>query len=471
MSASRSLPVFPVVPAVAACILIVAACFKLPAGGDDSAANAPRPDILLVTVDTLRADALPFYGSARDTAPQLAKRVADGIVFDRAYSVSSWTVPSVSTLTTGVLPPSHGAIHGLHADQGAAIQERIPEEMVTLAEVMRDAGYRTVGVTANGHLKEKYGFAAGFDRYACLGFSGTAEHVNAKLLEWRAFIEDSDQPVFVWLHYIDPHWAYIRRDPWFSEYAPNASAKDLAIIPLIAETWPELPGPVYDRPMEFLHLARALYDSENNYWDVEFAELLGEVPRLASAAMLFTSDHGEEFMDHGSVHHGVNLGAATVRIPLVMWPPTSIGEATREDRVVSLVDVPPTLVAWAGAEAPDHWQGVDLLDASVDTERPALSFLDRVLADKRFQSVSLGRWRLIMEDGRNPPKLFDIRIDPMERRDLARAHPDEVARLKAVFEEAVQVLPPAPENGRAVAVDPEELELLRALGYANRTRD
>jgi choline-sulfatase len=471
MASSRSIPISPVVPAIAAAVFVVAACVKLPIGGGDSAASAPRPDILLVTVDTLRADGLPFYGSARDTAPNLAKRVADGLVFDRAYSVSSWTVPSVATLTTGVLPPSHGAIHGLHSDDGGPVQERIPEEMVTLAQVMRDAGYRTVGVTANGHLKEKYGFSAGFDRYQCFGFSGTAEDVNAKVREWQSFIEDSDQPVFVWLHYLDPHWAYIRRDPWFSEYAPKASPRDLMIFPLIAETWPELPATVLERFTEFLHLARALYDSEINYWDVQFEQLLAEVPRLSSAAMLFTADHGEEFMDHGSVHHGVNLGAATVRIPLVVWPPGGVGEPSRNDRVVSLVDVPPTLVAWAGAKVPEHWQGRDLLDAFDDVERPVVAFLDRVLADRKLQSVSLGRWRLIREGEGNVTQLYDTHIDPMERRNLARAHPDQVARLSGLLDETVQSLPPAPQTVQTVDVDPEELERLRALGYAVRARD
>lgn len=460
-------------PILTPCVLLVAvvagclafACSRTSAQDGPEAAPADRPDLLLVTVDTLRADHLPTYGYGRDTAPFFAEWAAGGVVFDRAYSTSSWTVPAVTSFTTGVYPPSHGAIHGLHADQGVAVQERIPDGMVTLAQVLRKAGYRTVGVTANGHLRPRYGFDAGFDRYECLGFSATAEHVNAKLREWGAFVEESDAPVFVWLHYIDPHWAYIRRDPWFTDYAPDARREDLMIFPVIAETWPELPSEVSERPLEFLRLATALYDSEINYWDQHFRALMSEFPRLSRAAAIFTSDHGEEFMDHGDVHHGMNLHAATVRVPLVVWPPGPV-EARRVECAVSLVDVPRTLVAWAGGTVPDHWQGVDLM-SDCNGDRPILSFLDRVAADRRFEAVTIGSWRLVTEIGVGSPKLYDTVADVSERRNLATAQVATVERLRARLDAAKRGLPPAPEGDWTVPVEGRELEQLEALGYVH----
>ena len=175
-----------------------------------------HPSLLLITIDTLRADRLPFYGYKRNTAPFLGKLAEHGIVFTNAYSTSSWTVPAVTSMVTGVYPSSHGITRGSIKKAHVYRQVRIPRKLPNLPEQLQALGYRTYAITANTHLMKDLGFGRGFDRYDCIGFC-TAEKVNRVFLEWKQEIESQNSPVFVWLHYFDPHIPYIGRQPWLNQ--------------------------------------------------------------------------------------------------------------------------------------------------------------------------------------------------------------------------------------------------------------
>jgi arylsulfatase A-like enzyme len=436
-----------------------AACQAAP----EAAPSPARPDLLLVTVDTLRADHLPTYGYHRDTAPQLAAWAAGATVFTNAHSTSSWTVPATASLVTGVAPPSHGVVHGLIADHGRVTQKSLPTALPTLAEELTRAGYRTFAVTANGHLSEAHGFARGFARYDCVGFHVPAENVNRRLEQWRAEIDSSPAPVFVWIHYFDPHYDYLRREPWFRRYRPDASATDLAAIRAIKLSWPLLPPEMLAAPERVLGTAVGLYDSEIGYWDEYFHRLLAGFPRLARAARVVTADHGEEFMDHGEVHHGNNLHRETMGIPLVVAGP-GFERAGRCDALVSLLDVPVTLLAWAGAAAPPGWQGRPLQEAVASSpgERVVTGFLDEVVANQQSRAVL---WKLIRDAVSGESRLYDLAADPRETRDLAAQEPTEVARLTTLLAEVTAALPPPPSPPGEVLVSAEEQERLHALGY------
>ncbi len=455
-------------PALAAAVAAALVAAVSGCGRIASEPPAPRPDILLVVVDTLRADHLPSYGYHRDTAPHLTAWAADATVFHNAHSTSSWTVPSVSSLVTGLYPPSHGAIHGLISDVGVAWQEALPPELPTLAELLSEAGYRTFAITANGHLDEAHGFDRGFDRFACIGWDGAADRLHTLADHWMADIAAVDGPVFVWLHYIDPHFEYHRREPWFSEWQPDATEKELAAIRDVTRTWPALPPVLAADPRRALEVGVSLYDSEIAFWDREFAGLLERWPRLATAATVFASDHGEEFMDHGDLHHGNNLHRATVRIPLMVKGP-GYAAGRHDDRLVSLLDVGPTLLRWAGVEVPESWHGRPLPDASsrgTGDDRPVLAFLDRVQARQKLRAILAPEHKLIQELEAGRTHLYDLDADPLEKRDLVRHQADLAAQLGAELDERIATLPAPPSEPPRVPVDPDALEQLRALGYA-----
>jgi arylsulfatase A-like enzyme len=180
-------------------------------------ARLRRPNVVLVVADTLRADHLPFYGYARETAPFLARLAASGAVFEQAASTSSWTAPATASLLTGLYPPQHGVVLGLRATrrmrrtQPTLELNRIPGAVTTLAELLHDAGYRTFGVADNITVCRELGFADGFDRWQTLPYAGAAA-VADQILAWAADLAAA-RPYFLYVHLMDPHHPLHARAP------------------------------------------------------------------------------------------------------------------------------------------------------------------------------------------------------------------------------------------------------------------
>jgi len=182
--------------------------------------SRPRPNVILITIDTLRADRLSCYGYTRETTPFLDQLARDGIRFSRAYSNASWTAPAVVSLLTGLLPTTHGVEHGTIENRTDVVnQEVVPVEARMWAEVLQRAGYRSFGITANGHLDPRFGFDRGFERYRCIGFAD-AEGVKQVLASWRREIVES-HPYFLWVHLFDPHAPYRFHAAAMRDYHPQ----------------------------------------------------------------------------------------------------------------------------------------------------------------------------------------------------------------------------------------------------------
>lgn len=262
--------------------------------GKPSAQPAPRPDVLMIVVDTLRADRLAFYGCALENAPFLSELAARGLVYEQAQAPGPWTVPSTASLMTSTYPFQHGVVDGFDwkaSDEQNAGEtvNRIPGGVETLPEMMRRFGYRTYGVSANVLVGLEMGFDRGFDRFAALD-DEIAETVNSTLFEWKDELLASEQPSFVYLHYFDPHDPYYAREPWFDLErleAPDAESSS-AFARLRAGAWDamdpelreelldylprmlgyeqasELPPEAITRPLDWV---LACYDSEIRYLD------------------------------------------------------------------------------------------------------------------------------------------------------------------------------------------------------------
>lgn len=438
--------------------LVLTACA---APGPSTEPAAAPPDLFLLTVDALRADAAPPSIRGNEIAPFLASLARDATVFPSAHATSSWTVPSAVTLVTGAYPHTHGVTMGVQRRGEVLAQPVIPEQLPAIAGLLREAGYRTYAVLANGHLDARFGFARDFDRFACPGFVA-ADRVRDVLEPWIDEIAAEDRPFFLWLHYFDPHMPYHDREPWFRRYATDATDEELAVVERGKETWPRLPPEVMARPARFLEIARALYESEVSYVDAAVAELYGRLPVLDDALLLFTADHGEEFREHGALGHGNNLHAETVRVPLWVRPPGG-RDGVLDPRVASLVDVAPTLLDAAGLEPPHWWPGRSLLSPAPEGARPVLAQLAK-FTSRRLESIVSTGWKLILNPGQGTVRLYDLDEDPEERRDLAGARPDLVGELHAELDGLVAAQPPA--HGIATApVDPATAEALRELGY------
>src|SRR3990172_558225 len=423
------------------------------------------PSLLLITVDTLRTDRLPFYGHKRNTAPFLGKLAERGIVFLNAYSTSSWTVPAVTSLMTGVYPSSRGITRGSIKKAHVYRQERIPRKLTNLPEQLRALGYRTYAVTANTHLMKDLGFGRGFDRYACVGFCA-AEKVNRTFLDWKKEIESQNSPVFIWLHYFDPHIPYIGRQPWLKQYQSDETEGECTAISSVSRPV-RLSRVLQKKGHRTLTLIQSHYDSEINYCDEQIRKLFQEFPSLQRHVTVFTSDHSEEFMEHGKLGHARNLYNDTVRIPLFVRIPDKTSITTSKD-VVSLIDVAPTLLSIAGGKAPQSWQGRPLADRngliSTKEERYVITQINNGIVPP-MNAIIGSNWKLIINEKTKEKELYNLMNDPAERNNLATAQPEQVKRQNDIFQKLVLALPPAPMVKKNKPLQKDKEEMLRSLGY------
>jgi arylsulfatase A-like enzyme len=427
--------------------------------------EASAPDVLLVTIDTLRHDHLSFAGHHRETAPFLARLAAEGTVFTRAYSTSSWTVPAIASMLTGVYPTSHGTVHGVVENDRVVGQEVLPEGLASLAPELRGVGYASFAVVANGHLEEDFGFARGFESYRCVGFA-PAEVVHRTVLEMADAIADARQPVFLWLHYFDPHQPYHPREPWLSRFQPDLTPEERALIERTRQL-EQARHLILRGGARQLELARALYDSEIAYCDDFIRRLFEELPFLDSFLVAISSDHGEEFLEHGRLGHGLNLFEETIRVPLVVRPPGG-GPGRRSDAPVSLVDVPPTLLTVAGGTTCPSWQGHPVFTSSgkplEGVERRLLAELERAEANSWIASIG-PRFKLIYDRNHLGARLFDLLRDPSEQRDLGVDDRPRLEMLVARLHGQMAELPPPAAAVEAVDLSDDQEDALRALGY------
>jgi arylsulfatase A-like enzyme len=320
-------------------------------------------NIILITIDTLRADHLSCYGYDRNTSPNIDKIAQEGVLFTNAIASSSWTLPSMASIMTSLYPISHGVRTGVIKSGKVYNQDILSDEFTTLAQLLKSNGYETFGAVANVHMsKELGGFDRGFDYYYCEGFD-KAPRLNDVILSWKEKIVNS-QKYFLWLHYFDPHHYYNPRNPWFSEYSSGLKIDNL---PISTMTMDELKAliPELKEKKDLLSYLIALYDSEINFVDHYIGNLIRKLKPDENTMIIITSDHGEEFLDHGSLGHSHTLYQELIHVPLIIKMPISHNEKSfskiYKERV-SIVDIMPTILGKLEIDPPAQAVGKDLFD-------------------------------------------------------------------------------------------------------------
>jgi len=460
----------------------VAACG--PGTGDGGPPVRGAPALVLVVVDALRADHLGSYGYDRyRTSPQIDRWAERGLLFERAWSTSSWTLPSFGSLLTGHLPSAHAA--GVEVADDAEAQFEVaaarnfvvlPEGVATVPAILAARGYATGAFVANPFLDPRFGLGRGFAYYDHDDASNVearpaAETVEAAL-DW---IDGRDErPYFLMVHLMDPHLNYDAPPPFRGRFTGELDAdRELPVEGL----WPTRNRIAEMSAAERAFVAAA-YDEEIAYVDAQVGRLLEGLEQrgvLAEGLVALTADHGEELFEHGGFEHGHSMYEGVLRVPLILW---GAGVAPgREDVPVSLIDVAPTLLAAAGFDRGDAAEGDDdrpllpgiaLLDDSREAAGGALR--DRAIIAERLlygpETKAIVRWPykaiLAVESGH--AMLFDLAADPEEQHDLAGEHPDT---LSALLTELAERLAAAEALGSAAGarIDEDLLRRLRALGY------
>lgn len=400
----------------------------LACGGGAGEPDAVGPDVVLISIDSLRPDHLGAYGYPRETSPVLDALASEGVLFRDAVSTSSWTLPAHAALFTGLFDSAHGLLR----DEG-----RLAPAHRTLAELLADAGYRTGGFYGGPYLDPTFGLDQGFEEWvSCMTrlpeamepqearreARGGVDRAHADVTgprtvqSVRAWLAESDErPFFLFVHLWDVHYDYIPPPGYAERFDPDYRGD------LDARRFARNPAIRADMPARDLEHLIALYDGEILFTDEIVGRILAAVAesgRLEDALVVVTADHGDEFFEHGGKGHRRTLFEEVVRIPLVIRLPGREAAGRVVDEPVRLVDVLPTVLAAAGVGAPAHVQGRDLGPLlRGESLAPASSLLELHLARRSLYALRTGGSKLVSFDGRRYA-LFDLGSDGRERHPL-----------------------------------------------------
>jgi arylsulfatase A-like enzyme len=451
-----------------------------------------RPNIVFILIDTLRADHLPMYGYSRQTAPTLTAIAQQGITFKRLDAQASWTKPSIATLFSSLYPKVHKV--NKHRDF-------FTDSITTLPEVLHAAGYKTSGVSANIIVSPTFGYGQGFDELRVwktlsafrltmigrlaedifgqgrvgrlLGEQGEAapraDVITDIALDWA--LQNGQQPFFLYVHYIDPHKPYRALPPYdqtfdYRRTPPiRAGGSDpLKLLPSGKD--PDRVGRILDQ-----------YDGEILYTDFQVDRLLKGLEKLGfmdNAITAVTSDHGEEFFEHGQDGHGRSAYEEVLRVPFLLRWPGHLPAGVSYEGIAGLIDAMPTILSLVSIEPPTGLQGMNLAasllkpESTTTTERQIFS---ETLSDRfSLESVSDGSGKLIRHPygpQQGQEEFYDLDKDPLERTNLASQAPAQVALLKQELDTFNKLASQAAQDieSQQVQLDRDTERTLRSLGY------
>lgn len=472
---------------LAAWLALLTGCDGQNAAGRNAGAAGPRPNIVFILVDTLRADRLGCYGHPGGLSPMIDELAREGVLLERTIATSSWTLPSVASYFCGYYPTVHKVTsysEALRAAQGPAGAVRyFGDQFTTLTEVLQANGYATAGFSANPFITPKFGFAQGFEHFdASFAANETLGNVvNQAALEWLKQ-RDKSKPFFLYLHYMDVHDPYKASDKYVEplvtavEQMPDKTPLTEAEMKRHKNYFSKSAAayrssPRHTRLFRYADYWRARYDAGVPQVDQYLSELRDELSEMGlwdGAYVIVTADHGESLGEHTWWAHGLSAHQDQLHVPLILRWPGKLPAGRRLTQTVRLFDIMPTLLAQLQIADPADLQARSFL-ASITGEQtllpPALG--EAVKKRPGEKAFVLGKWKLLAYTDEQRYELYDLDADPTEQHDLAARHPRRVTELKRLLERQIE------ENDalgagvevREAAMSQAELERLRLLGY------
>jgi arylsulfatase A-like enzyme len=433
-------------------LALLTSCSPTPKEG-----SAP-PNIILITIDALRADHLSCYGYPFPTSPHMDSLAKKSIVFDHAFCTLPKTSASLASLMTGLHPFVH---------KTAPNADTLKAEFITLAEALKMRGYFNTAVVDNSNLSKKFGFGQGFDEY--IGVWNKREkkedstpYITQTILD---FLDSNKKtPFFLWAHYIETHTPYLPPEEFVEARPPGRKLKDIEKKVLVnIEDW--IPAPEPDEGTLV-----SLYDATIKYIDSEIQKINDAFLRRGyqkDTIFILSSDHGEELGEHNLfLDHGPLTFSSSVRVPLIMFVPGE--ESRRIKQPTSLMDIYPTLLEKAGLVPPYEIQGVNMLSRSKDRFLLIPGLVDDFsVVHERYHLVRMDA-RMAEILGLEKDYLFDFIKDPGEKNNIASRQKDRQAlmeeKYRAFFDRHGYLRSPE-EAAEKPSLSKEEVERLKALGY------
>ena len=426
-------------------------------------AESRRPDIILISADTLRPDHLECYGYRRHTSPAVDRLAGRSYLFGRVVSQAPYTLSSHMSILTSLYPSFH-KVNKIRAD-------RLDSKILTLAEALYNCGYRTWAVAGGGQVSSDYGFSEGFESY--LEFTAPVDDVKAKVAETIGFMEENrESPVFIFFHTYKPHLPFRPQPPYDQMFDPEYTGNIKGDVPTVSAI---NSGEITVTHADLDHLV-ALYDGDIREMDDQLSELFSYLQQKGperEAIVIFTSDHGEEFGEHGLYGvHSHTLYGELVSVPLIIHLPGLDPEGVSIPDQVQSIDIYPTVLELAGVKPPPAIQGRSLLSFMKTGKRrpePEPAFSERIPADSPWmRSLRTAEYSYIFKEdkknGTNSHLFFDLRRDPTEQNNVRI--PD--SRVRTLFNQVLFLLEEGKKPGKTQGeqkLDAETVEILRTLGY------
>lgn len=434
--------------------------------------RSTRPNVLLISIDTVRKDHCSAYGYERDTTPNLAMLAEQGARFDRAYAPSASTAPSHATMFTSLYPIGHQVLKQGHT---------LSQGDYTLAEHLSALGYQTAAVVASFVLDEQFGFAQGFtfyDDHFKPAFASvtqkywkeqpdvgdqTANETTRKAISWLKNQRNPERPFFLFVHYFDPHAPYVPPKPFSSRFKPSG------------------------RQPARLDEIISRYDGELAYTDREIGKIFRTMKKMdleENTLVVVTADHGEGMGQHDHVGHSINIYEEAVRVPFLFRWPNRIPKGHRFKEPVELVDLAPTVLDLIGVTKDGFsFQGRSLAaalrgESSLDADRPIYLYREiyenremklfsgrKVLLNGEKFAIRTGKWKYIEGNEENTKELFDLASDPLEQVNLSPTFTEKATELAGQLKEWKK----RHHRGESVqgTISEEDIKRLEALGYIN----
>jgi len=466
-----------------------------------------RPNVLLISIDTLRADHLSCYGHPGATSPHIDALARDGILFRQTASTASFTLPAHASMMSGLFPSTHGATYQ-NRDPASFTVRGMSPGFPTLAELLSEAGYDSAGFASGPLMSHQFGFGRGFDLYddrfdrlqsararllartvlfRWMSAAGLftprdmdaqriAKEVTSRASAWLSGRRISGRPFFLFTHYWDPHGPYEPPDPYDRDATGRKLHVDYDLDQLLIGNYTLTPSALRD--------TLALYDGEIQYMDQNVGELLDFIRKagwMDDTIVILTSDHGESFGEHNHWEHSRVLYEDVLHVPFIMrLPRGQMAGRHEKDIVAQPTDILPTVLAVTGIETPREVEGRNLL-ALLEGREPAsalrsggLAFaeLDRNVDwprrwgarfDRSLTAVRAGNWKYI-RSSEGDEELYDLVADPGELQNLAAKESDTVTTMRRLMESWRASLSARQEEG-ATDIDEGLKENLRSLGY------
>jgi len=467
--------------------LLGLATMLLGCGAENDAADSdgtdapPARNVIFIVVDALRADHVGAYGHSRPTTPFLDRFAEQSVLFERAYSATSWTLPSLASYMSSVYP----SVHGLRKRPDQEDHNRLPEEFVTLAESLSEHGLHTASITAQPWLSDQTGLTQGFDHVSTVGNAthvDEAHQVTRALTAWLR--ENHEQPFFLYAHYMGPHSPYEAPPRYKGRF--TAELERTATVDRFEQLYEEQNQLLAYR--EIVTHARdegltaadieylsAQYDEKLAYADSQLGVLFDEVRQLGlldDTLIVITADHGEAFFEHGTIFHGQHVHEELVRVPLIVRLP---GARMADRRVVSVaetIDIYPTIHDVLELSVPEGIQGQSLVPLMHGEEGDGVAFSEGFgyrIATRDWSSLYDYSMTPERTDTIVPRAMYHLATDPLERVELdpvgGPAQSRHVRLANQVWQEINDVAEYWQAQPAAAEIDPETAARLRSLGY------